>query len=100
MKLPELNWPLVAYLWAACIWLGSIAHSAFRVLCGDDVTIARAVLQIIVASFAGLLAGLIGMRCNWSAETIMIVCGVAGWSGSGFVRAVERRVIHGIAGKE
>ncbi|MEB2417213.1 hypothetical protein [Citrobacter sp. R-1.5.2] len=46
MKLPELNWPLVAYLWGGCIWLGSIAHSAFRSLCGDDVTIVSVVLQL------------------------------------------------------
>ena len=99
MKLPELNWPLVAYLWLGCIWLGSIAHTAFRVLCGDDVSLAGAVLQLIVASFAGLLAVLLAMRCNWSAETTGIVCAIAGWAGGRFVRAIERRVMNGITGK-
>ncbi len=69
MKLPELNWPWAAYFWIGCIWLGSIAHSAFRVLVGDDVTVIGVILQLIVASFAGLLAILIAIRFNWSAET-------------------------------
>lgn len=99
MKLPELNWPLVAYLWVGCVWLGSIAHSAFRVLCGDDITLAGVILRIIVASFAGLLAILLAMRCNWSAETTGIICGIAGWAGGRFVRAIERRVMVGITTK-
>lgn len=99
MKLPELNWPLVAYLWVGCVWLGSIAHSAFRALCGDDVTVAGVVLQLIVASFAGLLAILIAVRCNWSAETTGIVCSVAGWAGGRFVQIIERRVMSSIAEK-
>ncbi|ECY3258059.1 hypothetical protein AU577_15695 [Salmonella enterica subsp. enterica serovar Alachua] len=99
MKLPELNWPQVAWLWLGCIWLGSIAHSAFRALCGDDITVISVVLQLIVASFAGLLAVLIAIRCDWSAETTGIVCSVAGWAGGRFVQAVERRVMMDVTKK-
>ncbi|EDF9813025.1 hypothetical protein K3T42_000571 [Salmonella enterica subsp. enterica] len=99
MKLPELNWPWVAYFWIGCIWLGSIAHSAFRVLVGDDVTVIGVILQLIVASFAGLLAILIAIRFNWSAETAGIVCSIAGWAGGRFVQAVEHKVMMMIAKK-
>lgn len=95
MKLPELNWPMIGYFFAGCVWLGSLANSAFHALCGDDVTVVGVVLQLIVASFAGLLAILLAVRCNWSAETTGIVCSVAGWAGGRFVQAVERRVLSG-----
>lgn len=99
MKLPELNWPAAAYFWIGCVWLGSIAHSAYRILCGDNVTAAGIVLRIIVASFAGLLGVLLGVRCNWSMETIGAICGIAGWAGGRFVRVIERRVMKEISGE-
>ncbi len=79
MKLAKLNWPLVAYFGLGCVWLGSVAHSAFRVLSGDDMKVAGMALRLIVASFSGFLGVLLAMRCNWSAETTGILCGVAGW---------------------
>jgi len=52
---------------------------------------------MLVASFASLLAILIAVRCNWSAETTGIVCSIAGWAGGRFVQVIERRVMTGIA---
>ncbi|MHA6305686.1 phage holin family protein [Hafnia paralvei] len=98
MKLPDMGWPWVAYFWAGCIWLGSVAHTCLRMLLGEDVTIAGMVLQLVVASFAGLLAVLLSSRFGWTGETTGIICGIAGWSGSQFIAAIERRVLHGVSG--
>lgn len=89
----------MVYLWVGCIWLGSIAHTAFRVLCGHDVSLAGAVLLLIVASFAGLLAVLLAMRCNWSAITTGIVRAISGWACGRFVRVIECRVMKEISGE-
>lgn len=78
--------------------LGAIAAYAYKVLSGEAFSWRTLCLQVIVSLFAGLLMMLIANYCQWPQEVTGAICGMAGWSGSSLIKALEKRFLQKAAG--
>lgn len=73
--------------------LGAVASYAYRVLSGDAFSWRTLCLQIIVSMFAGLLMALIASYYSWPVELTGCFCGLSGWAGQAFIKALEKRFL-------
>jgi uncharacterized membrane protein YagU involved in acid resistance len=78
--------------------LGSVAAYAYKVLSGDAFSWRTLCLQLIVSVFAGFLMMLLATYWNWPQEVTGAICGMAGWSGSSLIKALEKRFLQKAAG--
>lgn len=80
--------------------LGSIAAYAYKVLSGESFSWRTLCLQMIVSIFAGFLMMLLAIYWQWPQEVTGAICGMAGWSGSSLIKALEKRFLQKAAGGE
>lgn len=99
--LPWKNEPSVISIYIALgmTLLGTIASYAYRVLSGDRFSWRTLCLQIIVSMFAGLLMALIANYYGWPVELTGSCCGLAGWAGQAFIKALENRFLKHASGE-
>lgn len=100
MHMPWKNEPSVISIYIALgmTLLGTIASYAYRVLSGDRFSWRTLCLQIIVSMFAGLLMALIANYYGWPVELTGSCCGLAGWAGQAFIKALENRFLNKVSG--
>lgn len=102
MKMPYKSDPNI---WSILIafgmtLVGATASYSFKVLNGESFSWRTMCLQLIVSIFAGLIMTMIAIHYNWPQEVMGGVCGMAGWSGSSLIKALENRFLSKAAGKE
>ena len=85
----------VAFLTTLC---GAVASYAYRVLNGEEFSWVTLTLQVIVSVFAGMLMVFIAVHYRWPTEIIGGACGMAGWCGASFIKALEQRLTSRITG--
>lgn len=78
--------------------LGALASYANRVLAGEQFRWTTLVLQAIVSIFAGSLVVMIAVLFDWEPELAGGISGLAGWSGAGFIKALEERLLSRVRG--
>lgn len=78
--------------------VGAIASYSFKVLNGESFSWRTMCLQLIVSIFAGLLMIMIAIHYGWPQEVTGGVCGMAGWSGSSLIKALEGRFLNKASG--
>jgi uncharacterized membrane protein YagU involved in acid resistance len=78
--------------------LGSVAAYAYKVLSGESFSWRTLCLQMIVSIFAGFLMMLLAVYWQWPQEVTGAICGMAGWSGSSLIKALEKRFLQKAAG--
>ncbi|UPQ70551.1 phage holin family protein [Kluyvera ascorbata] len=102
MRMPWKNEPGVISMLIALgmTLLGAVASYAYRVLSGDKFSWRTLCLQIIVAMFAGLLMALIASYYGWPVELTGCSCGLSGWAGQEFIKALDRRFLSKVSGEE
>lgn len=101
MRMPWKNDPsilsmLIAF---AMTLIGAVASYSYKVLNGDAFSWRTLCLQIIVSIFAGLLMGLIASYYGWPVEMIGSCCGLAGWTGPAFIKALEAKFLNKATGE-
>ncbi|EPR9075814.1 phage holin family protein [Cronobacter sakazakii] len=101
MKMPYKSDPNI---WSILIafgmtLVGAIASYSFKVLNGESFSWRTMCLQLIVSIFAGLIMTMIAIHYNWPQEVMGGVCGMAGWSGSSLIKALENRFLNKASGK-
>jgi len=78
--------------------LGAVAAYAYKVLSGDAFSWRTLCLQLIVSIFAGFLMMLLATYWKWPQEVTGAICGMAGWSGSSLIKALEKRFLQKASG--
>ncbi|CNJ00080.1 Uncharacterised protein [Yersinia frederiksenii] len=73
--------------------LGALASYAYKVLSGEKFSWRTLALQVFVSAFAGALMYLAATHYQWPPEIIGMVCGLAGWSGSSLIKALEAKLL-------
>ncbi len=80
--------------------LGALGSYSYRVLSGQAFSWRTLCLQIIVCLFAGAMMMMIAYHYVWPLEVIGGSCGMAGWSGAAFVKALETRFLNKAGGNQ
>ncbi|MEL4016875.1 hypothetical protein M975_1900 [Buttiauxella brennerae ATCC 51605] len=95
MRMPGNNPDLFALLLATLMTLlGAMASYAYRVINGARFSWVMLALQLIISLFAGSLMMLAAMHYKWPMEVTGAICGLAGWSGSTLIKALESRLLN------
>lgn len=97
MKMPikepdNINW-FVAFLLLMMTLIGSLASYAYQLINGHKFNILVLLAQIIVSIFSGSIMFLIASALSWDFEWAGGLCGLAGWSGAAFIKALEERLL-------
>ncbi|MCS3602725.1 hypothetical protein M2371_001934 [Buttiauxella sp. BIGb0471] len=99
MRMPGNNPDLFALILAFLMTLlGAMAGYAYRVINGARFSWVMLALQLIVSLFAGALMMLTAMHYLWPVEITGAICGMAGWSGSTLIKALEARFLNKAGG--
>lgn len=95
MRMPWKNDPgIVSMIIAGFMTLlGTIASYAYRVLQGEPFRWTTLILQFFISIFAGSLMYMAAYHYGWPPEMSGGACGLAGWSGSSVIKALERRLL-------
>lgn len=94
MRMPGNNPDLFALMLAFLMTLlGTMAGYAYRVINGAKFSWVMLTLQLVVSLFAGSLMMLAAMHYTWPVEVTGAICGMAGWSGSTLIKALESRLL-------
>lgn len=72
--------------------LGTCASYAYKVLAGERFHWQILLLQAFVSVFAGSLVLMAAIYYGWAPELAGGISGLAGWSGAGFIKAMEKRL--------
>lgn len=102
MKMPYKSDPNILSILIALgmTFVGAIASYSFKVLSGEAFSWRTLCLQLIVSIFAGLMMALIAIHYAWPPEVMGASCGLAGWMGANFIKAIEKRFINKVSGSE
>ncbi|MDF7667443.1 phage holin family protein [Orbaceae bacterium ESL0727] len=79
--------------------IGAVANYLHKVIIGAKFEIFMLISHITISGFGGCLMILIASHFDWDFESTGIACGVAGWSGSTLVNAIEARLVKKITGE-
>lgn len=79
-------------------FVGAVASYSFKVLSGEAFSWRTLCLQLIISIFAGLMMALIAIHYEWPPEVMGASCGLSGWMGANFIKAIEKRFINKISG--
>lgn len=104
-KMPYKSDPgLLSYIGSAIAFgmtlMGCLAAYAYKVINGEKFSWRTLSLQLIVSIFAGFMMMLIAKNYAWPQEITGAICGMAGWSGSSLIKALEARFLNRASGGE
>lgn len=80
--------------------LGAMASYAYQVLTGERFRWQILLLQAFVSIFAGSLVLMAALYYNWAPEVAGGISGLAGWSGAGFIKVIEKTLLDKIGGRD
>lgn len=95
----DFDWSVLLWMLVVTI-IGAIASYAFALIKGAKFEIITFVCHIVVSGFAGGLMFFIASHQGWVFEMAGIACGIAGWSGSTLVNALEGHIIKRLTGRD
>jgi hypothetical protein len=95
----NVNWTVVIYLFIITS-LGSLSNYCHHLLNGDRFNIWGLIARIFISTFAGVLVALTASYFNWEFEFAGGVAGVAGWSGTVLIKALENKLTRKVKGDD
>lgn len=87
---PEVERLILLSLVLTMTLLGTLASYAYKVLSGQRFHWQILLLQSFVSVFAGALVLMAALYYEWQPELAGGISGLAGWSGAGFIKSLEK----------
>jgi hypothetical protein len=87
---PEIERFILLVLVLFMTLLGTLASYAYQVLSGQKFRWQILLLQVFVSVFAGSLVLMAALYYEWKPELAGGISGLAGWSGAGFIKSLEK----------